>query len=71
MADDETLDEFVQVLGRIRDLLGEVTVLDDKGFDLDAEIERFRHSGNNEDADELAELRIRADALQALHQAKS
>ena len=70
MADDETLDEFVQILGRIRGLLGEATVLDVEGYDLDAEIEQLRLSGNNKDADELADLRVRADELKAQHQTK-
>jgi hypothetical protein len=71
MAEDETLDEFVQILGRIRELLGESTVLAENGFDLDAEIERLRLAGNNKDADELAELHVRADELKVEHQAKS
>ena len=71
MATDETLDEFVQILGRIKELMGDVSIEDDEDFDLDKVIERLRLSGNNDNADELAELIKRADELKALHQAKS
>ena len=68
MAADETLDEFVQILGRIKDLVGEATISDDDGIDLAEAIERLRLSGNNKGADELAELIERADELKAQHQ---
>lgn len=71
MDNDETLEEFVQILGRIKDLLGEVTTPDDEGIDLVKAIEQLRLSGNNKDADELAELIERADELKAQHQAKT
>ena len=71
MDNDETLDEFVQILGRIKDLVGEVTISDDEGIDLVEAIEQLRRSGNNKDADELAELLERADELKAQHQAKT
>ncbi len=70
MDNDETLDEFVQILGRIKDLVGEGAISDD-GFDLVKAIEGLRQSGNDQDADELAELIQRADELKAQHQAKS
>lgn len=70
MDKDETLDEFVQILGRIKALLGEEAISDDEGPDLVAAIEELRASGNNEDADELAALLERADELKAQHQAK-
>ncbi len=71
MDKDETLDEFVQILGRIADLMGAATVSDDKDVDLDEAIEQMRLAGNDEGADELAELVQRADELKAQHQAKS
>ena len=70
MDKDETLDEFVQILGRIKALLGEEAISDDEGPDLVAAIKELRASGNNEDADELAALLKRADELKAQHQAK-
>ena len=71
MDNDETLDEFVQILGRIKDLVGEVTLSDDEGIDLAEAGERLRQSGNDKDADELAELTERAEELKARHQTKS
>lgn len=71
MDNDETLDEFVQILGRISDLMGAASMSDDKDVDLDKAIEQLRSSGNDEGADELAELVQRADELKAQHQAKS
>ena len=71
MDKDERLDEFVQILGRIADLMGAATVSDDKDVDLDEAIEQMRLAGNDEGADELAELVQRADELKAQHQAKS
>ncbi len=68
MEKDETLDEFVRILGRIKELLGEATISEEKGVDLVKTIEQLRQSGNNDDADELAELVERADELKALHQ---
>ena len=68
---DETLGEFVQILGRIKDLAGAATIADDKEIDLAAAIERLRESGSTREADELAELIKHADELQAQHQAKS
>ena len=68
---DETLEEFVQILGRIKDLAGEATISDDEGIDLVETIQRLRLSGNDKDADELAKLIERADELKAQHQAKS
>jgi hypothetical protein len=35
MDKDETLDEFVQILGRIADLMGSATVSDDESANLD------------------------------------
>ncbi len=71
MDNDKTLEEFVQILGRIADLMGTEKVSDDKDIDLDKAIEQLRLSGNDDGADELAELVQRADELKAQHQAKS
>lgn len=71
METDKTLDEFVQILGRIKELIGDVAIEDDEGLDLTKAIERLRLSDNNDDADELAELVERADELKAQHQVKS
>ena len=71
MEDDKTLQEFVQILGRINDLVGEVTTADDKGIDLVDAIAQLRLSGNNKDADVLADLCARADEMKAQHQVKS
>lgn len=71
MEKDETLEEFVQILGRIQELVGEATISNDEGFDLVETIEQLRKSGNNDDAEELAELIERADELKALQLAKS
>ena len=70
MDNDKTLEEFVQILGRIKDLIGEAATSDD-GIDLVKAIEGLRQSGSDQDADELAELVERADELKAQHQAKS
>ena len=71
MANDETLEEFVQILGRINDLVGEVTTADDKGIDLVDAIAQLRLSGKDKNADVLAKLCARADELKVQHQAKS
>ena len=71
MENDKTLEEFVQILERIKELIGDVAIEDDEGFDLTKAVERLRLSGNNDDADELAELIERADELKAQHQVKS
>jgi len=71
MENDEALQEFMQILGRIRTLLGEATISDGAGIDLDAAVEQLRESGNNKDADELAALCERADELKAQQQANS
>ena len=68
---DETLLEFVRILGRIAELVGDATDSDNEDIDLAEAIQRLRQSGNSEDADELAELFQRAEELKALHQAKS
>lgn len=68
---DETLDEFVQILGCIKNLVGEAAISDDEDIDLGEAIQRLRRSGNNKDADELAGLIERADEMKAQHQAKS
>lgn len=65
------LKEFVQVLGRINELVGDSTSTNDEEIDLPAAIDRLRLSGKNDDADELSELCGRADELKALHQAPS
>lgn len=71
MEKDETLEEFVQILGRIKDLLGEETLPSDTGIDLVDAVEQLRQSGNDKDADELAELLKRAEELKAQQQQKS
>jgi len=71
MEHDETLIEFVQILGRIKVLLGDTADSDDEELDLSRAIERLRRSGNDKDADELGELIRRADELKAQHQAES
>ena len=71
MEDDKTLEEFVQILERIKELIGDVAIEDDEGFDLTKAVERLRLSGNNDDADELAGLIERADELKAQHQVKT
>jgi len=71
MENDETLQEFMQILGRIKTLLGEATISDGASIDLDAAVEQLRESGNNKDADELATLCKRADELKAQQQTNS
>ena len=71
MENDKTLEEFVQILERIKELIGDVAIEDDEGFDLTKAVERLRLSGNNDDADELAGLIERADELKAQHQVKT
>ena len=71
MDNDEALQEFIQVLGRIRTLLGDATISDGASVDLDAAVEQLRESGNNKDADELATLCKRADELKAQQQSKT
>jgi len=70
MDNDETLEEFVQILGRIKELLGKAEPSGDEGLDLVKAIEQLRQSGNDTDADELAALIERADELKAQHQPK-
>jgi hypothetical protein len=67
METDETLEEFVRILGRIKGLVGEAMISDNASFDLAKAIEDLRLSGNNDDSDELAELIERADELKAQH----
>ena len=71
MDKDETLQEFVQILGRIKEMVGESALLGNEEIDLAEAVERLRQSENNEDADELAGLCKRADELKAQHRAKS
>jgi hypothetical protein len=71
MEKDETLHEFVQILGRIKDLLGDSMLSADEDVDLEEAVGRLRQSGNGEEADELARLCERADELKAQHQANS
>ena len=71
MDKDEALQEFVQILGRIKELLGETAIQDGEGIDLAGAIEKLRQSGNSAVADELDQLCKRADDLKAQHQAKS
>ena len=71
MDNDDTLREFLQILGRIADLAGEALMSDDEEIDLVETVRKLRQSGNDKDADELAELVQRADELKAQHQAES
>jgi hypothetical protein len=71
MERDKKLDEFVQILGRIRYLVGKETIAHDPDVDLGKAIERLRLSGKNKDADELTDLIKWADTLKAQQQAKS
>ena len=68
MDNDDTLREFLQILGRIADLAGEALMSDDEEIDLVETVRKLRQSGNDKDADELAELVQRADELKAQHQ---
>jgi hypothetical protein len=71
MENDDTLSEFLRILGRIKELVGEAPMLCDNGIDLDESMQRLRQSGNNDDADELADLIQRADEIKAQQLAKS
>ena len=69
MDPDETLIEFVQILGRIKELIGDATNLDDKeDLDLDKATRQLRLAGSDKDADELARLVERADELKVQQQ---
>ena len=71
METDETLEEFVQILGRIRELVGEESMSGNTGIDLVDVVEQMRQSGDDEDADALAQLVKRAEELKALHRANA
>jgi len=71
MDKDEKLEEFVQILSRIRDLVGEEPMTGGTGIDLIDIVEQLRQSGDDKDADELSELLKRAEELKAEHQAES
>lgn len=71
MDNDETLREFVQILGRIADLAGEALMSDDEEIDLVRTVQKLRQSGNDKDADELEVLVQRADELKAQRQSTS
>lgn len=71
MDNDETLREFVQILGRIADLAGEALMSDDEEIDLVTTVRKLRQSGNDKDADELELLVQRADELKAQRQSTS
>ena len=68
MDNDDTLKEFIQILGRIADLVGDATTSNGEEIDLAETIQKLRQSGNDKDADDLAELVQRADELKAQHQ---
>ena len=68
MDNDDTLREFLQILGRIADLAGEALMSDDEEIDLVETVKKLRQSGNDKDADELQKLVQRADELKAQHQ---
>ena len=70
MENDKTLEEFVQILGRIQELVGEESMSGGTGIDLVDVVEQMRQSGDEKDADELAELVKRAEELKAQHQAE-
>ena len=69
MDNDETLSEFLRILGRIKELVEETSASGDDGIDLETATKQLRESGNNEAADEITELVQRAEALKALQQA--
>lgn len=69
METDEKLEEFVQILGRIRELVGEESMSGETDIDLVDVVEQMRQSGNDEAADELGALIKRADELKDKHQA--
>ncbi len=71
MEKDEKFEEFVQILGRIGELVGEESMSDGIGIDLVDVVEQLRQSGDDKDADELNELLKRAEELKAEQQAKS
>jgi hypothetical protein len=71
MEKDDKLEEFVQILGRIRDLVGEEPMTGGTGIDLIDIVEQLRQSGDNKDADKLSELLKRAEELKAEQQAKT
>lgn len=71
MENDKTLEEFIQILGRIRELVGEESMSGGTGIDLVDVVEQMRQSGSDTDADELAELIKRAEELKVQHQANS
>lgn len=71
MENDKALEEFMQILGQIKDLVGDAPMSEDGGVDMDKTIENLRQSGNDKDADEIVELMQRADELKVQHQAKS
>jgi hypothetical protein len=71
MEKDEKIEEFVQILGRIRELVGEESMSGGTGIDLIDIVEQLRQSGDDKDADELNELLKRAEELKAEQQAKS
>ena len=68
MDNDDTLREFLQILGRIADLAGEAMMSDEEEIDLVETVKKLRQSGNDEDADELEKLVQKADELKAQHQ---
>ena len=69
MDKNETLEEFVQILGRIQKLIEEETPADGHGLDLVEAIKQLRKSGKDDVADELAGLLERADELKTQQQA--
>jgi len=71
MDDDTKLKEFLGVLGRIKDLLEEVSISDDEDLDLDKGIEQLRQSGKDKEADQLAGLIEQAENMKAEHQAEA
>lgn len=71
MDDDTKLEEFLGILGRIKNLTGEASVSDDGDLDLDSAIKQLRKTGNDRDADKLAGLIKQAENMKAEHQAES
>jgi len=67
---DESLSEFIEILGRIKGLLGEAAFPSEEEIDLADAVEQLRQSGDATSADELAGLCKRADELKTQHQAK-
>lgn len=70
MDDDSNLQEFLEILRRIRVLVGDAAISGEKDIDFDEVLRQLRQAGSKGEADELAELVRRADELKAQHHAE-